>query len=642
MKILYGRLILRMINFEKLSYYLPQGFLFQQVSLQINRGEKIGLVGKNGAGKSTLLKLIAQHIKPSEGSIHLPKETKIGHLTQDIIIDTKSSLFKFLDESNSQLNHIRTRLEEINTQLVTRTDYESAGYLGLLDEMSDLNHEFQVIEGFNWEERISETLKGLGFKDSDFEKAMDTFSGGWKMRAELARILLNDPDIILLDEPTNHLDIISISWLETYLQKFEGAVIIISHDRLFLDNVTKRTLEISLGKILDFPFPYSLYKERRAEELERTQAAKKQQDRDIKHTEELINKFRAKSSKAAFAQSLIKKLEKTERIEIEKDVVSGIKITFPLSVQPGKWVLSLEGVEKSYGDNLLFSNLNITVGRGEKIALLGPNGVGKSTLLKTITKKIDFKGEVQYGHNVNVTYFAQDQAEKLDVNKTVMETVDDIAVGDIRKDLRSILGTFLFSGEDTDKKVSVLSGGERTRLALCQLLLSPSNFLILDEPTNHLDIQSKQVLKKALLNYEGTFIIVSHDREFVDGLTNRIWDIEHQSLKIHHFTLNEYLSYKMKEKSNVVKDQKTKETAKIKEIEKHKPIEKVDDKKQNNQKELQRLEKDITSLEYEIKKVEEDLANLDYNSQTYSNNLSLYEDKKRDLDQLMLKWERLL
>ncbi|MFM7759191.1 MAG: ABC-F family ATP-binding cassette domain-containing protein, partial [Crocinitomicaceae bacterium] len=434
-----------MINFEKLSYYLPQGFLFQQVSLQINIGEKIGLVGKNGAGKSTLLKLISQQIKPSEGSIHLPKETKIGHLTQDIIIDTKSSLFKFLDESNAQLNHIRTRLEEINTQLVTRTDYESAGYLGLLDEMSDLNHEFQVIEGFSWEERISETLKGLGFKDSDFEKAMDTFSGGWKMRAELARILLNDPDIILLDEPTNHLDIISISWLETYLQKFEGAVIIISHDRLFLDNVTKRTLEISLGKILDFPFPYSLYKERRAEELERTQAAKKQQDRDIKHTEELINKFRAKSSKAAFAQSLIKKLEKTERIEIEKDVVSGIKITFPLSVQPGKWVLSLEGIEKSYGDNLLFSNLNITVGRGEKIALLGPNGVGKSTLLKTITKKIDFKGEVQYGHNVNVTYFAQDQAEKLDVNKTVMESVDDIAVGDIRKDLRSILGTFLFS-----------------------------------------------------------------------------------------------------------------------------------------------------------------------------------------------------
>ncbi|MFM7473337.1 MAG: ATP-binding cassette domain-containing protein, partial [Crocinitomicaceae bacterium] len=407
-------------------------------------------------------------------------------------------------------------------------------------------------------------------------------------------------------------------------------------------NVTKRTLEISLGKILDFPFPYSLYKERRAEELERTQAAKKQQDRDIKHTEELINKFRAKSSKAAFAQSLIKKLEKTERIEIEKDVVSGIKITFPLSVQPGKWVLSLEGVEKSYGDNLLFSNLNITVGRGEKIALLGPNGVGKSTLLKTITKKIDFKGEVQYGHNVNVTYFAQDQAEKLDVNKTVMESVDDIAVGDIRKDLRSILGTFLFSGEDTDKKVSVLSGGERTRLALCQLLLSPSNFLILDEPTNHLDIQSKQVLKKALLNYEGTFIIVSHDREFVDGLTNRIWDIEHQSLKIHHFALNEYLSYKMKEKPNGVKDQKTKETAKIKEIEKPKPIEKVDNNKQNNQKELQRLEKEITSLEDEIKKVEEDLANSDYNSQTYSSNLSVYEDKKRDLDQLMLKWERLL
>lgn len=629
-----------MVNFEKLSYYLPQGFLFQQVNLQINRGEKIGLVGKNGAGKSTLLKIISQQLKPSEGAIHLPKETKIGHLTQDIVIDTKVSLFEFLNNSNSKLNHIRTRLEEINTQLVTRSDYESTSYLNLLDELSDLNHDFQVMEGFSWEERISDTLKGLGFRDKDFEKRMNTFSGGWKMRAELSRILVNDPDIILLDEPTNHLDILSISWLESYLQKFEGAVIIISHDRLFLDNVTKRTLEISLGKILDFPFSYSLYKERRAEELERTQAAKKQQDREIKHTEDLINKFRAKSSKASFAQSLIKKLEKTERIEIEKDVVSGIKITFPLSIQPGKWVLSMEDVGKSYGDNELFSELNITVGRGEKIALLGPNGVGKSTLLKAITKNIEIEGKVQYGHNVNVTYFAQDQAEQLDKSKTILETVDDIAIGDVRKDLRSILGTFLFSGEDVDKKVSVLSGGERTRLALCQLLLSPSNFLILDEPTNHLDIQSKQVLKKALDNYEGAFIIVSHDREFVDGLTNRIWDIENKSLKIHHFSLNEYLTYKMKDKTLSGNTLKNTEKSPVKPKEKTENTIIVKPSKQD--KEIQRIENDISKLEKEVQSLETELANMDYTASDYQNQLSQYDEKKRNLDNLMSKWEKLM
>ncbi|MBM3418858.1 MAG: ABC-F family ATP-binding cassette domain-containing protein, partial [Bacteroidetes bacterium] len=543
-----------------------QGFLFDQVNLQINRGEKIGLVGKNGAGKSTLLKIIAQQIKPSGGSIHLPKETKVGYLTQDIILNTELTLFSYLDTSNAQLNLIKSRLEDINTQLVTRTDYESSDYLSLLDEMSDLNFQFQIIDGFTWEERISETLKGLGFKENEFDNSLNTFSGGWKMRAELAKILINSPDLILLDEPTNHLDIISISWLEAYLQKFDGAVIIISHDRLFLDNVTKRTLEINNAKIFDFPFPFSIYKLRRQEEQERMNVEKKQQDREIKQTEELINKFRAKSSKAAFAQSLIKKLEKTERIEIDNDQTSKIKITFPLSVQPGKWVLSLEKVGKSYGNNILFSNLTITVGRGEKIALLGPNGVGKSTLLKTITKKIDFDGAVNYGHNVNVTYFAQDQAEQLDVEKSVFETVDDIARGEIRKDLRSILGTFLFSGEDIEKKVSVLSGGERTRLALCQLLLSPSNFLILDEPTNHLDIQSKQVLKNALQNYQGTFIIVSHDREFVDGLTNRIWDIEDQSLKIHHFTLNEYLTYKIKIHSSVTPILKTGEVLEQKKL----------------------------------------------------------------------------
>lgn len=629
-----------MINLEKLGYYLPQGHLFQNVGLQINRGDKVGLVGKNGAGKSTLLKILSGRIKPTEGAVHLPKGTTIGYLTQDIKIDTSKTVFDFLNFSNERLNFIRTRLDDINHEIVERTDYENESYLSLLDELSELNHEFQLIDGFQWEEKITTTLNGLGFSNEEMLRGLDTFSGGWKMRAELARILVNNPDVILLDEPTNHLDIISITWLENYLQKFEGAVIIISHDRLFLDNVTKRTLEISLGKVFDFPYAYSKYKEVRAEELERLGQAKKQQDKDIKQTEELINKFRAKSSKAAFAQSLIKKLEKTERIEIEKDVVSKMKLTFPLSVQPGKWVVELSDLGKSYGEKLLFKQVNITLGRGEKIALLGPNGVGKSTLLKAVMKQIDFDGIVEYGHNVNVTYFAQDQAENLDTEKTVYQTVDDVAKGDIRKDLRTILGTFLFGGEDVDKKVSVLSGGERTRLALCQLLLSPSNVLILDEPTNHLDIQSKEVLKRALQNYEGTFIIVSHDREFLNGLTNRIWDIEQNNLKIHHFTLNEYLSYKMSKLQNKETIPEKQEKSLVEKTIKKEKTEKSSST-QNTviEKEIKSIEKKIAEKELQIKSLDEVIANLDFSDEKSNVILKNYETEKNELSSLLALWE---
>ena len=625
-----------MINLDNLGYFLPQGYLFQGINLQINKGEKVGLVGKNGAGKSTLLRILSGNIKPTEGGIHSPKGTKIGFLTQDIKIDSTKTVFNFLNFSNERLNYIRSRLDEINDQLVSRTDYESESYLALLDELSELNHDFQLIDGFQWEEKITTTLSGLGFSDEELHRSLDTFSGGWKMRAELARILVNEPDILLLDEPTNHLDIISISWLENYLQRFDGVVIIISHDRMFLDNVTKRTLEISLSKIFDFPFPYTKYKEVRSEDLERLSSAKKQQDKEIKQTETLINKFRAKSSKAAFAQSLIKKLEKTERIEIEKDPTSKMKLTFPLSVQPGKWVLEMDDLGKSYGEKLLFKNVNITLGRGEKIALLGPNGVGKSTLLKAVMKEINFEGIVNYGHNVNVAYFAQDQAENLDKNKSVFETVDDVAKGEIRKDLRTILGTFLFNNEDIEKKVSVLSGGERTRLALCQLLLSPSNFLILDEPTNHLDIQSKDVLKKALKNYEGTFIIVSHDREFLQDLTNRIWDIENFNLKIHHFTLQEYLDYKMNRK--VIPTEVKQEPIKI---------EKQETKKENNSnvnakldKEIRSLEKEIASIEGDLKKMDELISQLDFEKEESRLYLLEYEKTKQKLDDLIIKWEK--
>jgi ATP-binding cassette subfamily F protein 3 len=465
------------------------------------------------------------------------------------------------------------------------------------------------------------------------------------MRAELARILVNKPDVILLDEPTNHLDIISISWLENYLQKFDGIVIVISHDRLFLDNVTNRTLEISKGKILDYPYSYSQYKIKREEDLARLTDAKKQQDKDIKQTKELIDKFRAKANKASFAQSLMKKLDRTELIEVDDDTISRMKVSFPLSNQPGKWVLELEDMGKTFEEKTLFKDINITVGRGEKIALLGPNGVGKSTLLKRIMGTLEGDGIVNYGHNVKITYFAQDQAEKLDTNKTIFETVDDIAEGDIRKELRSILGTFLFSGEEIEKKVSVLSGGERTRLALCQLLLSPCNFLILDEPTNHLDIQSKEVLKQALLNYEGTFIIVSHDREFLDGLTNRIWDIQDKTLKIYHYDVKEYLAKKLHIEEPVLKQKKQSEKP-IVEIEKPKPLSQEETKelkrkKNSIQNNIKKFEEKIAMLETKISEMDKEIASLDYtDTEKSSTILNNYEKLKKDLDNVMSYWEQ--
>ncbi len=620
-----------MISLEKLGYFLPQGFLFSDVSLQINRGDKIGLVGKNGAGKSTLLRLLTGQTQPTEGRIHLPKEMKIGLLSQDIKIETSQSVFDYLLTSNPILTHLNERIEQINNELIIRTDYESQSYLGMLDELSDCNQSFQIHDGYNWEDKIMTVLEGLGFQVEEVHRPLSTFSGGWKMRAELAKILVNEPDILLLDEPTNHLDILSIAWLENYLQRFSGAVILISHDRLFLDNVTKRTLDITLAKIVDYPFGFSKYKARREEETERLEQAKKQQDKDIKQTEMLIEKFRAKQSKAAFAQSLIKKLDKTDRIEIEKDNYGGMRVRFPLSVQPGRWVLSMENVSKSY-EKTLFHSLSISVGRGEKIALLGPNGVGKSTLLKVIMNQIKFQGEVNYGHNVNIGYFAQDQAENLDKQMTIFETVDQVAKGEIRQQIRSLLGTFLFSGEDIHKKVGILSGGERTRLALCQMLLSPSNFLILDEPTNHLDIPSKEILKNALLSYEGTFLIVSHDREFLSGLTNRIWDIEDQQLKIHHFELDEYLKYKSPKESKGV--EKPVEEKKV-----EKP--KLDRNEKEQQKKIQKIERNIEELEGKITLVESELAGINYSDPNYQSLLNDYNDLKSKLDDLMETWEAL-
>ncbi|MDC0644394.1 ATP-binding cassette domain-containing protein [Crocinitomicaceae bacterium] len=625
-----------MIQFDQVSYFLPQGYLFEKVKVQMNKGDKIGLVGKNGAGKSTLLKLISKELNPSEGNIIIPKECSIGYLKQELHFNSDQGLKNYLLTSNKELNRIQNRLDQINTELTTRTDYESSSYLDLLNELNELNEELDLLEGYKWAEKIETTLKGLGFSQDDFEKAVSEFSGGWKMRLELARILVNKPDILLLDEPTNHLDILSIGWLEKFLIKFEGIVIIISHDRLFLDAITKRTLEISLKKIFDFPYAYSKYKIKREEENLLRANEKKQQEKDIKQTERLISKFRAKSSKAAFAQSLIKKLEKTEIIEIENANEGAIKIQFPLSIQPGKKVLEIEDLQKSYGEKQILNRLSMTIGRGEKIALLGANGTGKSTLLKCINGETDFKGSINIGHNVNITYFAQDQADQLDKNKTVFETVDDVAKGEIRLKLRSILGSFLFSQDDITKKVSSLSGGEKTRLALCQLLLSPSNFLILDEPTNHLDIASKNVLKQALLSYEGTFVVVSHDRDFLHGLTNRIWDIKDKKVRIHFDDVQEYLKSIQGEKEST---QLKSEVVKI--DKKYKPEKTSNREEKKLEKEIKRLERKIEETDTQIKGLELKIQNPSSLSENEKNELYFeHAEKSREAQELMEKWEK--
>lgn len=630
-----------MINLENVGLFLPQGYLYQGVSFQINKGDRIGLVGKNGAGKSTMLRIICETQKPSEGRIHFQKGLKIGQLTQDIKVSSQKSIFDFIKDSNRELKHIQDRIESCNQALTERTDYESESYGDLLNEVSELNERFNLMGGYQWEEKIAGALSGLGFATEDFEKKLDDFSGGWKMRAELARILVNDPDVLLLDEPTNHLDIISIDWLEKYLTKFPGAVVVISHDRLFLDNVTNRTLEIMMGKVYDYPFNYTKYKEQRAEQRRLLEASKKQQDKEIKKTKELIDKYRAKANKAAFAQSLIKKLERTDIIEIEDEDNSKLNVSFPINVQPGKWVLDLENVGKSFEDHLIFHDITTVVGRGEKIALLGPNGVGKSTLIKRVMNELEGDGEVKFGHNVKVTYFAQDEAHQLDPQKTVYDTVDEVASGELRKDIRSILGAFLFSGEAVDKKVEVLSGGERTRLALCKLLMSPSNVLILDEPTNHLDLRSKEVLKSALQNYEGTFIVVSHDREFLDGLTNRIWEIDQKTLKIHHWGVKEFLKNKLENKEVVPKQQEKIETTENNKSGKQSYEDAKAQKKLKNK--ISKLETEVDELEVSIKKMDEELATLDYSNKTEADRkLATYEKLKNRLDEVILEWEEAL
>lgn len=629
-----------MVRIGGLSYHLPQGFLYKDISVFIDRGDKIGLTGKNGVGKSTLLGLISGQIAPSEGTVILEKGISLGYLTQDIEIRKDISVRDYIKESNKEITTLNARLDFVNHQLTNRTDYESEGYLDLIHEITEINDRLNVLDAHSFAERIEIVLKGLGFKQVEFDNLIGSFSGGWQMRVELAKLLVNNPEVLLIDEPTNHLDIVSIQWLENYLKNFKGGLVLISHDRRFLDNVTNRTIEIANQRLYDYKCNYSKYLILHAEEMERTMQAKKNQDKEIKRTEDLINKYRAKANKASFAQSLIKKLDKVDRIEVDTIQRKAFNLKFTLQTESGKRVLDMNGLKKSFGNKVIFDGLEVVLARGEKIALLGPNGVGKSTLIKCITKENTYDGEILFGHNVSVGYFAQDSAEKLDGETTVFKTIDDIAKGDKRKDIRAILGAFLFSGEETEKKVKVLSGGERTRLAICKLLFQEFNFLIMDEPTNHLDIQSKDILKDALKNYEGTLLLVSHDREFLDGLSNKIWEIKEGKIKTHYFGVNEFLE-------RINEEEATYNAPKIKKPEIPVPVieQKIVSREDQNrlkklEMKIQKIEKSIQELEVKLKEKTDLLGETPFqDSEKYTAAVDEFNKAEKALEEAMTLWE---
>ena len=520
-----------MLNIHKASIFFQGEPLFSDITFRLGNGNRIGLIGKNGAGKSTLLKVISGEIEASSGQIAKEKDVNIGFLKQDLDFEFGRTVLEESYLAFSEIIAIEKQLSFINTQLAERTDYESADYSQLIVDLNDLQHQYEIIGGYSYQGTTEKILQGLGFLREDFNKLTDTFSGGWRMRIELAKLLLQNNDILLLDEPTNHLDIEAIIWLENFLKNYAGAIVIVSHDKMFLDNVTNRTIEISLGKIYDYPKPYTQFLVLRNEIKTQQLASQKNQAKQIAQTEKLIEKFRAKASKATMAQSLIKKLEKVDRIEVDKDDNSVMKLSFPISITPGKVVVEAANISKNYGDLSVLKNISLSVDRDSKIAFVGQNGQGKSTLAKIIVGDIKSEGVVKLGHNVQIGYFAQNQAEYLDGSKTVLDTMIDAANEKNRSKVRDILGSFLFKGDDADKFVRVLSGGERNRLALAKLLLQPLNVLIMDEPTNHLDILSKNVLKVALSKFEGTLLLVSHDRDFLQGLVNKVYEFRDKKLK---------------------------------------------------------------------------------------------------------------
>ena len=624
-----------MLRINNVSVQFGGKPLFDKMTFQITKGERIGLTGKNGAGKSTLLNMIMGYLSPSEGNLEKPSTFTIGHLSQDL--DGVSDL-SVLDEAKKAfilLNRIQEDIDIIHNELLVRTDYESEAYMELIDQLAEKEHLLHQSGGLNTEEQIEKVLKGLGFESKDLHVKVDTLSGGWQMRVELAKILLQQPDLILLDEPTNHLDIESIIWLEEYLNTYPGSVLVVSHDKAFLDNVTNRTIEIVLGKIEDYKCNYSNYLIQRQERIEKQQQAKKNQEDFIKQTERNIEKFRAKASKAKFAQSLIKKLDKLDRIEVDGSENAAMHFKFREPTRSGDIVVKVNHVSKKFGDKKVLDNINLEINRGEKVAFVGKNGMGKTTLSRMILNEIDYEGEIKLGHNVEIAFFAQHQAEILDGNKTVLQTIDDAATNEMRTQVRNLLGSFLFSGEEVEKKVKVLSGGERNRLALCKMLLEPANFLVLDEPTNHLDIASKNMLKQAVKAYTGTVIVVSHDRDFLEGLTEKVIEFKDHNIKEHIGDINDFL--------------KTRQVENFREFEQNK-IQAQKVSKTVDKKHLFAMQKEIKSVEGKIETLEQKIAHFEERLKDYEEYQKIskepklfdeHESNKTKLEELMLRWEEL-
>jgi len=615
--------------------------LFSGITFKLNKGDRIGLIGKNGAGKSTLLKVLSKDIETSGGTMAFDKDIRMGFLRQDIDFVAGRTILEEAYQAFVEIKEIEVKLDEINEQLATRTDYESDGYSQLIIDLTDLTERYELLGGYNYQGDTEKILQGLGFQREDFDKLTDTFSGGWRMRIELAKLLLQNNDILLLDEPTNHLDIESIIWLENFLKAYSGAIVLVSHDKMFLDNVTNRTIEISLGQIYDYKKPYSEFLVLRGEIKEKQLQAQKNQEKEIKQKQHLINKFKAKASKASMAQSLMKQLDKVELIEVDQDDNQAMSLRFAISKEPGKIIIEAENLSKSYGDKHVLSNVDLLIERNSKIAFVGQNGQGKSTLAKMMVNDIPFEGNLKLGHNVEIGYFAQNQSEHLPPEKTVLEIMEDAATDGNRMRVRDMLGSFLFGGDAVDKKAKVLSGGERNRLALCKLLLAPFNVLIMDEPTNHLDIASKNVLKQALKQFSGTLIVVSHDRDFLQGLTSTVYGFKDKVIKEYLGDIDYFLeqhkieNLREAEKRTVIKIDKTSYKSAA---QRGSSAQEKDLKKLNNK--LSRIETEIADLEKEIEKIDIELAQNYEEVSSQPNFFENYKDKKAAVDALMADWEK--
>lgn len=627
-----------MLDIHNLGVSFGGEVLFQDLSFRIGRGDRIGLIGKNGAGKSTLLKLLAGENSPTEGIMSLEKDISLGYLPQELEVDNHRTVLEETFQAFPEILKNQSLQDEIGEQLNTRTDYESDAYQNLIQELSDLGSAFETLGGYQYKSQSEKILVGLGFATQDFDQLTDTFSGGWRMRIELAKILLKSHDLLLLDEPTNHLDIDSIEWLEQFLMKYKGSVVLVSHDIMFLDQVTNRTIEIVNKRHFDLKKPYTQFMNLRNEMRVQQFAAQKNQEKQIQNTERLIERFRAKASKASMAQSLIKKLDKVERITIDDEETETMKVSFPVAVQPGKMIFETEGLAKSYGTKKVLNDVDLFIERGVKLAFVGQNGQGKSTLAKLLVSEIKGDGNIRLGHNVKIGYFAQNQSETLAATKTVLEVAQDAATAENRTKVRDMLGAFLFRGDAVDKKVSVLSGGERNRLALCKLLLQPFNVLVMDEPTNHLDIQSKKILKQALSEFQGTLILVSHDRDFLTGLCQQVLEFKEGEIKLFLDDVDTYLENKKMDSLKVLEKKQRSHKAvspKGQDYALHKKSKGLKNK-------LSKIENQIATLEQEIKSIDLELE-LNYDATISTPNFfDQYQEKKKRLSLYMQEWEKIV